>query len=51
MGKTLLFCVGFTIYSALILSYKFIPSSPFIYVAWGGVLLHLISIWNYRKLA
>ena len=51
MRKTLLFCVGFTVYSALILAYKFIPSSPFIYVGWGGVVLHLISVWNCRKLA
>ena len=49
--KTLLFCVGFTVYSALILAYKFIPSSPFVYVGWGGVVLHLISVWSYRKLA
>jgi len=51
MRKTLLFCVGFTVYSALILAYKFIPSSPFIYVGWGGFILHLISVWGYRKLA
>ena len=51
MRKTLLFCVGFTVYSALILAYKFIPSSPFIYLGWGSVILHLISVWNYRKLA
>jgi len=48
--KTLLFCVGFTVYSALILAYKFLPSSPFIYVGWGGVFLHLISVLNHRKL-
>lgn len=48
--KTLLFCVGFTVYSALILAYKFIPSSPFIYVGWGGVVLHLISVLSHRKL-
>ena len=48
--KTLLFCVGFTVYSALILAYKFLPSSPFIYVGWGGVSLHLISVLSHRKL-
>ena len=48
--KTLLFCVGFTVYSALILAYKFIPSSPFIYVGWGGVFLHLSSVLSHRKL-
>ena len=48
--KTLLFCVGFTVYSALILAYKFIPSSPFIYVGWGGIVLHLISVLSHRKL-
>ena len=42
--KTLLFCVGFTVYSALILAYKFLPSSPFIYVGWGGIFLHLSLI-------
>ena len=48
--KTLLFCVGFTVYSALILAYKFLPSSPFIYVGWGGIFLHLISVLGHRKL-
>ncbi|MFL2628410.1 MAG: hypothetical protein ACJ0OQ_01435 [Candidatus Marisimplicoccus sp.] len=48
--KALLFCVGFTVYSALILAYKFIPSSPFIYVGWGGIVLHLISVLSHRKL-
>ena len=48
--KTLLFCVGFTVYSALILAYKFLPSSPFIYVGWGGVFLHLTSVLSHRKL-
>ena len=48
--RTLLFCVGFTVYSALILAYKFLPSSPFIYVGWGGVFLHLISVLSHKKL-
>ena len=48
--KTLLFCVGFTVYSALILAYKFLPSSPFIYVGWGGIFLHLLSVLSHRKL-
>ena len=48
--KTLLFCVGFTVYSALILAYKFLPSSPFIYVGWGGIFLHLISVLSHRRL-
>ena len=48
--KTLLFCVGFTVYSALILAYKYLPSSPFIYVGWGGIFLHLISVLGHRKL-
>ena len=48
--KTLLFCVGFTVYSALILAYKFLPSSPFIHVGWGGIFLHLISVLSHRKL-
>ena len=48
--KTLLFCGGFTVYSALILAYKFLPSSPFIYVGWGGIFLHLISVLSHRKL-
>ena len=48
--KTLLFCIGFTVYSALILAYKFLPSSPFIYVGWGGIFLHLISVLSHRKL-
>jgi len=45
----LIFCVGVMAYSGLILGYILIPSSPFIYLGWGLIVIHLVSIWNYKK--
>ena len=45
----LLFCVGFMAYSGLILGYMLIPSSPFIYLGWGLIALHLTSLLSHRK--
>ena len=43
--KSLLICTGITVYSALIFAYIWIPSSPFIYLGLGSViLLSLIHI-------
>ncbi len=39
----LLICSGVMIYSGLILGYVLIPRSPFIYLGWCLVILHLIS--------
>tara|TARA_B100000945_G_scaffold170539_1_gene136694 strand:- start:1525 stop:1974 length:450 start_codon:yes stop_codon:yes gene_type:complete len=45
----LIFCVGIMVYSGLILAYILIPSSPFIYLGWFSILMHFISVWNYKK--
>ena len=49
--KSLLICTGLTVYLALIFAYIWIPSSPFIYLGWGSILLFLVSLWSYRKLS
>ena len=49
--KSLLICIGLTVYSALILSYIWIPSSPFIYLGLGSVILHSISVIGSRKIS
>ena len=48
--KSLLICTGLTVYLALILAYIWIPSSPFIYLGIGSVILHGISIIGNRKI-
>ena len=49
--KSLLICAGLTVYSALILAYIWIPSSPFIYLGLGSVILHSISVIGSRKIS
>lgn len=49
--KSLLICIGLTVYSALILAYIWIPSSPFIYLGLGSVILHSISVIGSRKIS
>ena len=49
--KSLLICTGLTVYLALILAYIWIPSSPFIYLGLGSVILHVISIIGNRKIS
>ena len=49
--KSLLICTGLTVYSALIFAYIWIPSSPFIYLGLGSVILHAISIIGNRKIS
>ena len=48
--KSLLICTGLTVYLALIFAYIWIPSSPFIYLGLGSVILHSISIIGNRKI-
>ena len=48
--KSLLICTGLTVYLALIFAYILIPSSPFIYLGLGSVILHSISIIGNRKI-
>ena len=49
--KSLLICTGLTVYFALILAYIWIPSSPFIYLGLGSVILHGISVIGNRKIS
>ena len=42
--------VGFIIGFGLYLSYRFIPSSPFIYLIWFAFLLYLVSLYSFIKL-
>ncbi len=46
----LLICSGVMIYAGLILGYAWIPKSPFIYLGWSLVSLHLISLYNHKKI-
>ena len=50
-AKNLLICIGTMVFSAQVLAYVYIPSSPFIYLGWGSILLYLVSVWGYRKLS
>ena len=43
----ILICVGIMCYSGLILVYVWIPSSPFLYLAYGMILLHLVSVYGH----
>jgi len=50
-AKNLLICIGTMVSSAQVLAYVYIPSSPFIYLGWGSILLYLVSVLGYRKLS
>ena len=49
--RSLLICTGLTVYLALILAYIWIPSSPFIYLGLGSIILHAISIIGNRNIS
>ena len=51
IAKNLMICVGTMVISAQTMAYVLIPSSPFIYLGWGSILLFLVSLWSYRKLS
>ena len=50
-AKNLLICIGTMVSSAQAMAYFLIPSSPFIYLGWGSILMFLVSLWGYRKLS
>ena len=50
-ARNLLICIGMMVISAQIMAYFLIPSSPFIYLGWGSILIFLVSFWGYRKLS
>ena len=51
IAKNLLICIGTMVISAQTMAYVLIPSSPFIYLGWGSILLFSVSLWSYRKLS
>ena len=50
-ARNLLICIGTMVFSAQVLAYFYIPSSPFVYLGWGSILLYLVSAWNFKKLS
>ena len=50
-AKNLLICIGTMVISAQAMAYFLIPSSPFIYLGWGSILMFLVSLWGYRELS
>ena len=50
-ARNLLICIGLMVISAQTMAYILIPSSPFIYLGWGSILMFLTSLWGYRKLS
>jgi len=47
--KTVLYVLGILLVSNLILAYFWIPSSHFIYVMWGTIILYCVSLYNHTK--
>ena len=50
-ARNLLICIGLMVISAQTMAYILIPSSPFIYLGWGSILMFLVSLSGYRKLS
>ena len=50
-SKNLLICIGIVVISTQSMAYVLIPSSPFIYLGWGSILLYLVSLWGFRKIS
>ena len=50
-ARNLLICIGLMVISAQTMAYFLIPSSPFIFLGWGSILMFLVSLWAYRKLS
>lgn len=47
--KRILIILGILLFSNLLLAYVWIPSSHFIFLIWGAILLHLFSCYNFIK--
>ena len=45
-----LLVLGILLFSNILLAYFWIPSSHFIYIMWGAILLYLVSLYNHCKL-
>ena len=50
-ARNLIICIGLMVISAQTMAYFLIPSSPFIFLGWGSILMFLVSLWGYRKLS
>ena len=50
-ARNLMICIGLMVISAQTMAYFLIPSSPFINLGWGSILMFLVSLWGYRKLS
>ena len=50
-ARNLLICIGIMVISTQAMAYFLIPSSPFIYLGWGSILLYLVSLWGFRKIS
>ena len=44
-----LFVLGLLLFTNILLAYFWIPSSHFIYIMWGAILLYLISLYNHSR--
>ena len=42
--------LGLLLFSNILLAYYWIPSSHFIYIMWGAILLFIISLYNHIRL-
>ena len=45
-----LFVLGVLLFTNILLAYFWIPSSHFIYIMWGAILLYLISLYNHVRM-
>jgi len=45
-----LIVLGILLFTNIFLAYFWIPSSHFIYIMWGAILLYLVSLYNHTKL-
>ena len=50
-ARNLIICIGLMVISAQTMAYILIPSSHFIFLGWGSILMFLVSLWAYRKLS
>ena len=50
-ARNLIICIGLMVISAQTMAYILIPSSPFIFLGWGSILMFLVSLWACRKLS
>ena len=45
-----LIVLGILLFANIFLAYFWIPSSHFIYIMWGAILLYLISLYNHFRM-